>query len=160
MKYIGVFLLCLAAALFSREKIRIIEKRRCELLFFTELIGHIRREVSFFAKPLRKACEGFCSDYAVCDGFLSAVSEGGELGVAYESVRKTLSLSEDEQELVHNIFLSLGSSCLEENVKKLEAAEEELTRLSEAFGAEAKKRIKLVETLTATLSVGVIIAVI
>ena len=93
------------------------------------------------------------------DGFVNGISEKG-IRAAYEDSEQYLSLSQNERNILRGLFSSVGSGYLEDELKRIDKAEEALLLEYNRFRERAEKDVKLVSALSATAAVGVFIIII
>lgn len=160
MKYIGIFLFCIAVNILIKDKIYIVEKRRCELSEFSALLRHIKREIGIFAKPVCEALAGFSSDSQEIMSFSEKVLSGIDISAVFSEIKANLALSGAECEILERLFSFLGKGYLNDSVKAIENAESELSELRNKYEGEAPKKTKIYRTVSIALCVGLIIAVI
>ena len=75
MKYIGIFLLLIAAAATSREYSKYMKKRALECKAFLSFIAHMRVQVGCFLRPVKELAAGFSSPMLEKAGFIRALGD-------------------------------------------------------------------------------------
>ena len=150
-------MILIAAFAASREYSKRVRKRLRECECFLDFIRHLRIKLGcFMASPVALG-RGFPS--CEIDGFVNTISEKG-IRAAYEDYERELSLSKDEQAILRGLFSSVGTGYLEDEVKRIDRAEEALLVEYNRFRERAAKDVKLVSALSATAAVGVFIIII
>ena len=160
MKYFAAILFCLAVLGISKEKIREADKKKNELFEFLSLVRHLKKEIGSFMKPIGKALENFKSKSDAVSELVLAVQNGEEIKVAYLRLSESFGLTDEIKAVLLRTFYALGSSYLEENLKILNLAEEELCERNEELAKKSVQSVKIIQTLSATVCAAVIIAVI
>ena len=157
MRYLGFFIIVLAAAAVSREYARYMKKRLSECEGFLKLFEYMRIKISSFLDSPRKIAEGFDSDALRSVGFLSALSESGDTLLAYRKIEGGLSLSREERGVVEELFSSVGSCYLEDAVRLIGAASEKMKGRQVALAVECPRNIRLFTSLAVTCALGIVI---
>lgn len=160
MKYIGIFAVLLAAAAGAREFSRIKKKHLRECRDFLAFISHLRIQLGCFLRTPRELAASFSSEALSASGFLGALGEGADFISAFEAARPRLSLSGEEEELLHTLFSSLGEGYLEDGMKIIDSSYLRLESLYRELSAESKKSIRLASALSVTGALGFLILVI
>ena len=157
MKLLGFFMIAAAAIAASLEYSKRVRKRLRESECFLEFIRHMRIQLGCFMRPPCDLGRGFSS--CEIDGFVSGISDNG-IRAAYESAESGLSLSPNEKDILRGLFSSVGSGYLEDELKRIDKAEDAFLREYNDFKARAAKDVKLVSALSATAAVGIFIIII
>ena len=160
MKYIGIFLVLLAALTFSREYARYMRKRLRECEGFLSFINHMKIQVGCFMRPVRELSFGFSSSPLSEIGFIDSLEKSDGIYEAYKEVEPKLSLSQNEKEVLELLFFSVGNCYLDEGIKMIENAHARTEVLYSSLSEECPKNIKLVTALSVTAALGFFIFVI
>lgn len=160
MKYIGIFLLLIAAAATSREYSKYMRKRALECKAFLSFIAHMRVQVGCFLRPVKELAAGFSSPVLEKAGFIRALGDSDCILSAYKRCEPALSLSEEEKSALGSFFSSFGEGYLDDGMKLIEGAYSDMSKLYEKLCAEKTKNTRLVTALSATSALGIIIFVI
>lgn len=160
MKYIGIFAVLIATAAGAREFSGIKKKHLHECRDFLAFISHLRIQLGCFLRTPREMASSFSSEVLSKSGFLGALSDGADFLSAFELALPHLSISREEEELLHTLFYSLGEGYLENGIKIIDSTYSRLETLYRELSAECKKSIKLASALSATGALGFLILVI
>ena len=153
----GLFVIVIAALAASREYSRRVRKRVCECERFLEFIRHIRIQVGCFMRPPSELGCGFSG--REIEGFVGRIATDGIL-TAYENAEPTFSLSVDERDALRELFSSLGSGYLDDELKRIDSTCEKFEKLYNELKERASKDVKLASVLSATAALGVFIIII
>ena len=93
------------------------------------------------------------------EGFVERISTDGILA-AYENAEPTFSLSVDERDTLRELFSSLGSGYLGDELKRIDRSCEKFEKLHDGLKERAAKDIKLVSVLSVTAVLGIFIIII
>lgn len=157
MKLFGALLLCGGAFLLLDRFTAYRRAREAECAGFLAFLSFLRRQIACFARPVPQAAEGFSDAALERVGFLPALRETGDLSAAWQAALFALSLGEAEREVVGEFFASFGKGYLDDEVRRADAAIDELTRLFEAGRRQMPRTVKLVRTLTVSLTLCAVI---
>lgn len=160
MRYIGIFLVLLAALIFSREYSRYMRKRLRECEGFLSFISYMKIQVGCFMRPLRELASGFSSKPLSEIGFIASLEKSDGIYEAYKEVEPRLSLSQNEKEVLEVLFSSIGDCYLDEGMKMIDSAYVRAEALYSSLSKECPKNIKLVSALSVTLALGFFILII
>ena len=160
MKYLATVLFCVAVLVFSNEKIREEEKNckeLCEILLF---IRHVKREIGTFLKPLLKALEDFKAESDALTSLILAVGKGENIKDAYLRLSDKFLVTDEIKAGMLKVFGTLSDSYFEESIKVLDSFEKELSERCRELEKKRAENAKVIQIVSATLCIAVIIAVI
>ncbi len=160
MQYIGQISVMLAFLLLSREYTKYMKKRVRECEELLSFIAHLRTELGCYLSPVREAALSFDSPILNAVGFSDAVKNTENLYLAYQKIKKRLSISEEESKPLEALFSSLGKGYLEDEIKLICVCEEKVQKNVEEITRQAPKNIKLISTLSVTAAIGFFILII
>ena len=135
-------------------------KRLSECRAFLAFINHIRVQVGCFLKPVRELGLGFRSEPLSECGFIDALSNSESIYEAYKKSEERLSLSADERAVLESLFLPFGEGYLEEEIRIIEAAKEQMEAMCAELSEKSAKNIKLVTVLSVTAALALLLLVI
>ena len=159
MKIVAVVIISASAIFIARE---LSERNRCGLFLMEELmrfLNHARMQLVCFLRPQGELGDGFESDALTGVGFLPTLKKSGSLLSAYESAKGRLQPTEEEDRVISLMFSGFGRGYLLEEVKKLDSCLSELSALIDRRRLEMPKKCKLIKTLCATATAGLIILI-
>ena len=91
--------------------------------------------------------------------FVDRISDLG-IREAYERSENEFSLSAEERAILQELFSSIGSGYLDDELKRVDKAEKDFEMLYNGFKERSAKDVKLVSVLSATAALGVFIIII
>ncbi len=159
MKYIGAFIVIVAALLMSREYSRYIKKRADQCEEFLSFIAYMRIQISCFLRPSREIAKGFSGEELEKIGFLDAVNEGESLYGAYKATESSLALTLREREIIETLFYSLEECYLDDGIRIIDSSYKEMESVCRKIREERPKNVKLAATLSVTASIGFLILI-
>ena len=160
MKYIGILLVLVAAAVISHEYSRHMEKRAEECRDFLEFIAHMRVQVGCFLRPVKELATGFSSPMLEKAGFIDSLKSSDCILSAYRHCESNLSLSDEEKEVLNTFFSSFGEGYLDDGIRLIDSVYKNMEGLYGKLLEEKTKNTRLVTTLSVTMALGIIIFVI
>lgn len=160
LKIIGiVIILCAAAVLRSV----MCESRKKRLVLCEELhrfFLHIRTRISCYLEVPSRLYIGFESEALAESGFLEKLSEGEDICKSLDSSEVAKILTKEQLHAAKEVLSSVGTGYLDEQVKLLDVGNKSFFSLLEKERASLSRDIKLINTLSASLSVGIAIVLI
>ncbi len=159
LKLIGICILLFTSILISRELVR---QRQRRLAVFEELlrfVGFLRLQIGCFLRPVPEVVANFHSDELCACGFLP-LADGADLESAFSSSDAPRIVGTECARVAESLFSSLGTGYLEDEIKLIDAHRAQLSELVEGERAESARRVRLVRTLTASVSLGLIILIV
>ena len=159
LKLVGICILLFTSVLISHE---LVAARRRRLLLCEELlrfVSFLRLQIGCFLRPTAEVAREFRSDSLSACGFLSGGC-GEDLGRSFSSSGAPEIVGKECTRIVESLFASLGSGYLDDEIGLIDAHRAELSALVDAERTEAARQIRLIRTLTASASVGLIILII
>lgn len=160
MKYIGIFLVLVAAVTVSRDYSTYMKKRALECKDFLAFIAHMRIQVGCFLRPVKELALGFSSPSLEKAGFIGYLESSDSILSAYRKCEADLSLSEEEKSVLDRLFLSFGEGYLDDGIRLIDASYSDMERLYKKLCEEKTKNTRLVTALSVTAALGVVIFVI
>ncbi len=158
MKYVGILLILIGAAVISREYAAHMKKRIRECEEFLEFIGHIRTQLSCHMCPANELGEGFSA--SSIRAFTELVYERGGMLEAFLASVHGFSLSEEETGILSELFSSIGKGSLEDELKCIDQAYERLEDHLSHQRESGRKNIRLVSVLSVTGALGFLMLVV
>ncbi len=159
LKYLGIAMISACAFFIFFDYRGRLQKRLSELLELERLTRHLIHEISCFLRPLPECLLSFESNNEVIAEFVHIAAESG-LNTALSELSSSLSLKPREYELLQSAFSGLGASYMKETVGHLESLRTELSEVISLAREESQKNIKIAATLSASISVGIMILLI
>lgn len=159
LKLVGICILLFTSILISRE---LVAARRRRLAVCEELLRFVcflRLQIGCYLRPVSEIASQFCSDELEACGFLP-LGDGGRLDQAFSSSCVPRIVGARCAQVAHSLFSSLGSGYLEDEIKLIDAHCADLKEIIEGERIEASRQARLIRTLTASLSLGLIILII
>lgn len=160
MKYFAAALFCILVLGISREKKKEKEDKGKELSELLSFIRHLKREIGVFVKPVGKAIENFEAKSPALSLLIVELKKGENIKKAYASVEKSFPLEEEIKASLQRVFTALSDSYLNEAKKALADFEEELSAYCGTLEKKRAEGVKIIDTVSATLCIAAIIAVI
>ena len=160
MKYIGIAILMICVIVFARDYTAHVKKRQRECDEFLSLIGYMKIQIGCFMRPPKELISGF--DFCELNkaGFAEAIEESDTLGVAFGKIEDKLSLLEEEKRLISNLFRTIGEVYINEGIALLNNSFSALENIQKRLNEEIPKSVRLVSTLSVTLTIAFIILLI
>lgn len=159
MKYIGAFIVSIAALLMSKEYSRYIKKREVQCEEFLSFIAYMRIQISCFLRPSREIAKGFSGEELERIGFIDAVERGESLYEAYKATENSLVLKFREREILKTLFSSLEECYLDDGIRIIDSSYKEMEGVCRKIREERPKNVKLAATLSVTASIGFLILI-
>lgn len=156
-KYFGFFLILLAAFLINREYKGALERRFRQCEEFCRFVKHVRVKIACYLSPAGEWSSDFSSAELEKCGFLQAASVSSSLSEAFSACEDKLSLGEPEKTVLKNLFSEMGSSYMLDELRVIDRYSAELDKECAKLSGEYTKNIKVINTLTACVSIGAII---
>lgn len=150
----------MASFFISREYCRYINKRVLECRDFVAFISHMRIQVGCFLRPVKELAIGFSSESLDRAGFIDALSNSENISEAYLKCEPSLSLSEEEKEVLSGFFSSFGEGYLDEQVKLIDSVYQRMEELYSKLCREREKNTRLFVAISVTAALGFVIFVI
>jgi hypothetical protein len=122
-------------------------------------LKHMRMQIACFLRPQAELTVGFSSASLDAVGFLPAVRECGSLLRAYRECRGAIAPTGEEDRVLSLLFSAIGGGYLEEELRLIDGYVAEFAALVEARRQEAPKRRRLIKTLCATATAGILILI-
>ena len=158
LKLVGICILLFASILISRE---LISRRKRRLVLCEELlrfVSFLRLQIGCFLRPVSEVVALFRSDEFSACGFFPL--DSGDLGHAFSSSDAPEIVGAECARVACSLFSSLGSGYLDDEVKLIDAHRAQLSELVDKEREETVRQVRLIRTLTAAISLGVIILII
>ena len=158
LKLVGVCILLFTSVLICRE---LVEYRRRRLALCEELlrfVSFLRVQIGCFLRPVPEVASGFHSDEFMACGFLFDVGEG-DLGQAFLSSDAPSLAGEKCARVMGSLLSSLGSGYLDDEIKLIDVHRAELAEVVEQERVEAVRHGRLIRTITAASSLGLVILI-
>ena len=159
LKLVGICILLFTSMLVSRE---LVAARRQRLALCEELlrfVSFLRLQIGCFLRPMAEVAREFRSDSLCACGFLCE-GDFDDLGRSFSSSDAPKIVGKECTRIAESLFSSLGSGYLDDEIGLIDAHRAELAALVDAERTEAARQIRLIRTLTASASVGLIILII
>lgn len=157
IKIVGICLLLFALICAIRHLSRVQRRRVLLLREVCELLRHIRRQVGCYLLPVREIARCYSSELLEECGFLDKLREGEN---PVSSLCGENSLSARSMRVVDEVFSTFGEGYVEDEIRALDTATDELFGLLSSESSECSKRIKLYSVLGAAIGVGALILII
>lgn len=160
MRTLMLALLPFAALMIGRGYTAFADKRITEYEEYIDLFALIRGRVGSFMSPIPEViCESECRVLREI-GFMDALREGSSLSEAYIEVMPRSYASASVKRIMSSFFQGFGHSYLEETVRQIDSAREEVREVIDKEKVELEKSVKLVRSLLMLSAVGLIILLI
>lgn len=159
LKLVGICILLFTSILISRE---LVARRRRRLFVCEELlrfVSFLRLQIGCFLRPVPEAVSEFHSDELSACGFLP-VANGVDIDAAFFSSAAPSIVGKECTRIIDSLFSSLGKGYLDNEIKLIDTHYERLCELVEGERTEAVRQARLIRTLTASASLGLIIFII
>ena len=154
IKTVGICLL-LFALIYLVKRLSSSQRRRVDVLReICALLRHIRRQVGCYLLPAREIARSYSSDLLEACGFLDMMRSGENPILSFSG---EYCISERPMQLVNGVLSSFGEGYVEDEIRALDVAIDELSALLATEEAECAKRIKLYSVLGAAIGVGALI---
>lgn len=159
LKLIGICILLFTSILISRELVTRRQRRLrvCEELL--RFVSFLRLQIGCFLRPVPEAVSEFHSDELSRCGFLP-VNSGTDIAVAFSSSAAPSIVGGECTRIMDSLFSSLGKGYLDNEIKLIDTHHGRLCELVEGERAEAVRQARLIRTLTASASLGLIIFIV
>ena len=159
LKLIGICILLFTSILISRE---LVAARRHRLEVCEELLRFVcflRVQIGCFLRPTADVVVNFSSDSLAACGF---PSRGGALDPCRDFASSDVPriVGKECSRIIESLLSSLGSGYLEDEMGLIDAHRAELSALVEGERAEAARQVRLIRTLTASATLGLVILII
>ena len=159
LKMSGICILLFTSILVSRE---LVETRRRRLALCEELlrfVSFLRLQIGCYLRPTAEVARQFRSDDLSACGFLSD-ENGDDLGRSFLSSGAPKIVGKECTRIVASLLSSLGSGYLNDEIGLIDAHRAELSTLVDGERDETARQIRLIRTLTASASIGLIILIV
>ena len=158
LKLVGICILLFTSILISRE---LTLRCRRRLALYEELlrfVSFLRLQIGCFLRPVPEVVAIFHSDEFCTCGFFPITSDDVE--GAFSSSEAPRIVGDKCAGIMRSLFSSLGSGYLDDEVKLIDTHRTQLSVLVDKEREETVRRVRLVRTLTASISLGLIILII
>jgi hypothetical protein len=149
LRWGGLILLLLSAAVFWKEYSRFSCRRIGDLRGFLSLLCHLRSKISLALAYGDELWQDFSDENLEACGFLTSVRDGALVSEAFEKCRANLSLSAQAEECLASFFAAFGREYLEAELRRLDRTIEELESLAESESASLSQNKKVIAALLA-----------
>lgn len=159
LKLVGICILLFTSILVSRE---LVSRRKRRLLVYEELlrfVAFLRLQIGCFLRPIPEVVADFRSDELERCGFLTS-DDGAGIAARFASSALPGIVGEDCSRVVDSLFSSIGSGYLEDEIRLIDVHKEQLSQLVERERDETARQVRLIKTLAASASLGLVIFVI
>ena len=119
-----------------------------------EFLRHIRNRVGCYLLPLREIAFSYSTPCLEESGVLDALRNGKDPMPLFKG---KYSLSDNFRRVVGGVLSSFGEGYVDEELRSLDSAINELSVLLAAEESESRKRIKLCSVLSAAVGIGSLI---
>jgi len=157
LKIIGICILIFTFCLVARELIMLRRRRLLALEELHRFLSFAKVRIECYLCKISEIARDFKSPTLQKSGFLSALSDGCGAAHAFRTAFSPTTLGERGYRVLDELFLSLGEGYLDGELVRIDAAVSELSELVAMERAEASRGARLVRTLCAALSLGVLI---
>lgn len=155
MKYIGIALVVLAAALITSSYRSRLLARTSLLEAFVSLALHIRARVSGYLEPPSVWANGYQTEQKnEVQELLSRVRRGETPEAAFLAIRDGLSLPEEAKELLGSFFSGLGREDTVGEKRNMDVGVDKLSVLLEKERDECAERGRIAAVMALMLSAG------
>ena len=127
----------------------------CEELY--RFLIHIRTRISCYLEPPSRLHLNFESDALMKCGFLKRLSEGEDACVSLRKSTAREILSKEELDSINEALACVGTGYLDEQIRLLDDKSRAFLLLLEKERESFLRDVKLINTLTASLSIGIAI---
>ena len=158
LKLLGICILLFTSILISGE---LADRRRKSLLLCEELlrlVSYLRLQIGCFLRSPSDAVAGFNSKPLSEYDFLP-LDDGADLRRGFCESRVPGAVGGECTRIVDSLFSSLGSGYLDDEVKLLDTHRAQLCEVVEARRIDTGRQVRLIRTLTATVSLGFVILI-
>ena len=159
LKLVGICILLFTSILISRE---LVAQRRRRLALCEELLRFVcflRLQIGCFLRPVPEVVADFHSDELTACGFLP-LRDDGDLAFAFSSSVAPDIVGAGCAQVLTSLFSSLGSGYLDDEIRLIDAHTSQLGQIVELERVEAARQARLIRTLTASASLGLVILII
>ena len=160
MRYVGMALIVLSAALISSAYRARLSARTAALEALVALAIHIRSRVSGYLEPPDVWAQSHRTEHAAVAELLERIRSGDSPEAAYLSVADGLSLSAEASEVFGGFFSALGRGDMGEERKKNDSCVDKLSELLEKERDECAQRGRIAAIMALMLSAGGVILII
>lgn len=154
MKYVGIALVALAAALVTSSYRSRLLARTSLLETFVALALHIRARVTGYLEPPSVWANGYRAEGDEVGELLLRVRRGETPEAAYLAIRDGLSLSAEAKELVGSFLSGLGRDDVGNERKNMDIGVDKLSALLEKERDECAERGRIAAVMALMLSAG------
>ena len=156
-KLLGICAILLAAVILRSL---LLERRRERHLLCEELhrfLVHIRTRISCYLDPPSRLHLNFESDVLWKCGFLKRLSDGEEVCEGLRKSSASAILTKEEYDSANEAFACVGIGYLDEQIRLLDDKSRAFSQILEKERESYARDVKLINTLTASLSIGIAI---
>ena len=159
LKWVGALLVAAAIVFASREYSRYAKRRISECESFLSLLRHVKGEINRFLSTPSAIFKSYSDENLERVGFLALQREGKSLYECFEGCRCRLSIPERIKDKLSRFFYGFGENYKDGEISRTEYYIDEIEPLLREEWEALPDRIKLVRTLAAAISLGLIILV-
>ena len=160
LKWIGTMLVVAILVFFGREYSRFMMRRLSECESFLFLLKRIKGEIGRCLSTPRAIFKDYKDDNLERVGFLNLQRSGKSLGECFDGCADKLSLPVQIKDRLSEFFSHFGENYKDGEISQIEYYVGEIEPLLNEERTRLPERIKLVKTLVAAVSLGLIILIV
>ena len=157
LKYIGCALILISVLIISKEYKAYSSLRVERLSDYIDFLSHIERRIGGSLMPQHRLHEGFKSRLLEED-FFPKLREGGELYSAYTGTESKI--TENAHKILLSYFADFGKSSRDGELERTRETVKSLIPILEKEREASEKNIRLFETVSVAMGLGIIILLI
>ena len=157
LKYIGCALILISVLIISKEYKAYSSMRVERLSDYIDFLSHIERKIGGSLMPQNRLHEGFESRLLEED-FLPKLRDWGEMHRAYSGTG--IKIAENAHRILLSYFAEFGKSSRDVELERAREAVKALTPILEKERGASEKNIRLFETVSVAIGLGIIILLI
>lgn len=157
LKYIGCALILISVLIISKEYKAYSSLRVERLSDYIDFLSHIERRIGGSLMPQHRLHEGFKSSLLEED-FLPKLRDGGELYSAYSGTESKI--AENAHKILLPYFADFGKSSRDGELERTRETVKSLISILEKEREASMKNIRLFETVSVAIGLGIIILLI
>lgn len=157
LKLGGMAITVAAGVLIALRFSRFQDRRLSQYTAFLSFLAFLSREIGCFSRPVGEAVRDYSDGTLDEIGFLGALVRTESFSEAMVACRPSLCLSSESESLLVSFAAGFGHGYREEEVRAIAGVREELERQYAAEERQIPRQKRLVHTLCASLSAGVVI---
>ena len=160
MLFAGVFLVFLISFLAWREYTLFLHGEAREVSELIAFIKTMRDRMRCYLEPISAWVGEYSSDELERVGFLPAVRERGDFGLAYEMSRDNMSVSDEVRSVISEMISRTGDGYLEGEIAAIDSALGKLSEIENRLIGDCKNKSHAAGAMLAAIVIGAVILVI